>query len=105
MTFKELMMQECGYEVRTTFWDDFSIAERFGSQAIEDTYNRAFEEWKPNVEYITELVLVLNWKIWQHESNNEGFARLYNELWGKCDGWCMDNLQGYDMDYFLNTTD
>ena len=29
MTFKEFM-QENGYELQTTFWEDFSIADRFG---------------------------------------------------------------------------
>ena len=105
MAFKEIMMEQCGYEVRTTFWDDFSIAEKFGVEAVKNTYNRVFNEWKTNVEYITELVLVLNWKIWQHNEKNETLALVYNDLWEKCDGWCMENLQGDDMDYFLSTTD
>ena len=39
-------MAELGYEVFTTFWDDFTIADSFGISAIKDTYKRAFEEWK-----------------------------------------------------------
>jgi hypothetical protein len=39
-------MAELGYNVFTTFWDDFSIADRFGVKGIKDTYKRAFEEWK-----------------------------------------------------------
>ena len=45
MTFREFM-KENGNEVKTTFWEDFSIAERFGISAIQDTFNRAFKEWK-----------------------------------------------------------
>lgn len=45
MTFREYM-KENGNEVKTTFWEDFSIAERFGLSAIQDTFNRAFKEWK-----------------------------------------------------------
>ena len=48
------------YEPKTTFWMDFSIADRFGANAIKDTYNRAFKEWKTNYIYLTELVIVLN---------------------------------------------
>ena len=59
MTFREFM-KENGYEVKTTFWEDFSIAERFGLSAIQDTFNRAFKEWKEDYEFLTELVLVLN---------------------------------------------
>ena len=45
MTFREFM-KENGNEVKTTFWEDFSIAERFGLSAIQDTFNSAFKEWK-----------------------------------------------------------
>ena len=45
MTFREFM-KENGNEVKTTFWEDFSIAERFGLSAIQDTFDRAFKEWK-----------------------------------------------------------
>ncbi len=40
-----------GYELTTTFWEDFSIADVFGTKAIRDTFNRAFEEWKTNYVY------------------------------------------------------
>ena len=65
MTFREFM-SENGYTVQTTFWEDFTIADLFGLSAIRDTYNRAFKEWKDNCKFLTELVLVLNHKIWQH---------------------------------------
>ena len=58
MTFRELMAEN-GYELQTTFWNDFSIADRFGIEAINDTYKRAFSEWKDNYKYLTELILVL----------------------------------------------
>ena len=57
MTFREFM-RENGYELQTTFWEDFSIADRFGLSAIQDTFKRAFEEWKNNYKYLTELILV-----------------------------------------------
>ena len=40
------MFKMIGYEEKTTFWDDFSIADAFGMVAIKDTYRRAFNEWK-----------------------------------------------------------
>lgn len=93
-------------EFKTTFWMDFSIADAFGESAVRDTYKRAFNEWKNNVEYVTELVIVLNWKIWQHyEKQNEALTKVYDELWKEADAWCMDNLKGDDLTYFLKTTD
>ena len=34
-------MAENGYTPKTTFWMDFSIADKFGAKAVRDTYNRA----------------------------------------------------------------
>jgi len=94
-----------GYVPKTTFYTDFSIADKFGVDAIKDTYNRAFGEWKTNTKFVTELVMVLNWKIWRwHEHNNE-YAQLYNELWEKTDQWCLNNLKGQDLTYYVQTTD
>ena len=93
------------YEFKTTFWTDFTIADHFGLDAVKDTYQRSFRDWKHNTTYITELCLVLNWKIWQHYQTNEPLAQLYNDLWWEVRGWCLDNLVGEDQVYFLDTTD
>lgn len=95
-----------GYEMTTTFWDDFSIADAFGVSAIEDTFNRAFDEWKSNYVYLTELVIVLNLKIWQHyERGNEEFAKVYNDLWLNADEYACDNLTGDEANFFYRVTD
>ncbi len=52
-----------GYEMQTTFPMDFSIADTFGANAVKDTFKRAFNEWKSNYVYLTELVITLNLKI------------------------------------------
>lgn len=55
-----------GREPQTTFWQDFSIADVYGAEAVQDTYNRAFAEWRHNMDYLPEFVCALNHKIWQH---------------------------------------
>lgn len=97
--------QETGYKPVTTFYLDFSIADRFGLDAIQDTYNRAFNEWKSNTEFITELVMVLNWKCWRWYQVNDDYSKLYSELYYKLDEWCMDNLKDEALDYYIQTTD
>jgi len=94
-----------GYEPKTTFWDDFSIADRFGLNAVQDTYNRAFRGWKENYVYLTELVLVLNHKIWQHYQTNEPLAKLYDQLWRKADMWACEHLRGEEIEYYYTTLD
>lgn len=96
---------ENGYEIKTTFWSDFSIADAFGIDAIKDTFNRAFSEWKNNTEYVTELACVMSWKscAW-YEKNNE-YSMLYADYYHKVDEWCMNNLKGKDLNYYLKWTD
>lgn len=94
-----------GYHPITTFWDDFSIADRFGPDAVLDTYRRAFSEWKGNYKYLTELVMVLNHKIWQHYGHDDRLAWTYNELWCKADGYACENLTGDELNYYFDVTD
>lgn len=94
------------YEMQTTFWQDFTVADRFGASAVNDTYKRAFKEWKNNHIYLTELVMVLNWKLWEHyRKNNTQIAELYDKLWRECDTYAYNNLKGAELEYFMSTTD
>lgn len=94
-----------GYELKTTFWDDFTIADAFGIEAIKDTYNRAFNEWKHDHIYITELCMVMNWKMFYWFEKDDSKYQLYYDLFTTLDEWCMENLKDEQLDYFLKTTD
>ena len=73
-------MRLLDYECQTTFWEDFSIADRFGVEAIRDTYKRARAEWKKDKVYGTELSMVLNHKCWYwYGKQNETLSRSYTE--------------------------
>ena len=100
------MELENGYKMKTTFWMDFSIADRLGVDAVEDTYNRAVEEWKNDIEYMTELSLVLNHKIWEHyEGGRNSLVKIYNDLWANVDGYIYENFKGEDIQYYFRVTD
>lgn len=95
-----------GYEFKTTFWEDFSIADRFGVNAVKDTYRRAFREWSDDAEYVTELALVLNWKCWKHyEEGRMELSKLYSDLYYECNAWCLEHLNGDDAKYYFEVTD
>lgn len=96
---------ENGYELKTTFWQDFSIADSFGADAIQDTFNRAFREWKNNIIYVTELAMVMSWKSCSWYNKNEQYMILYSDLYHKVDTWCCRHLKGKDLTYYLETTD
>lgn len=95
----------CGYVQQTTFWTDFSIAERFGTRAVKETYQQAIKEWGDQYIYLTELVMVLNWKIWQYYKTNPELAKLYNTLWEQSDQYACEHLKGKELNYFYRTTD
>lgn len=94
-----------GYTQITTFYMDFGLAEPFGKSAILDTYKRGLEYAKTDHRAFTELVMVLNWKIWEHYESNEALAEIYSDLWTKADQYAMSHLKGEELSYFLRTTD
>ena len=79
MTFREFMLEN-GYELQTTFWNDFS-------------------------KYLTELVLVLNHKIWQHYETRPEIATLYNTLWAQASQYAMEYLKDDELSYYYDVTD
>lgn len=105
MTLKDWNIEEmCGYKPITTFYTDFSIADKFGIGAIKDTFNRAFNEWKTDYKYLTELVMVMSWKSFEHENNHE-YCKTYCDLYHKGDNYACKNLKGEELSYYFKTTD
>lgn len=96
---------ENGYEIKTTFWQDFTIADAFGMDAIKDTYNNAFNSWKWNYEYVTELALVLNWKCFAFYEKSDVLCDLYRTLYEETDVWCMNHLKGKELQYYIKWSD
>ena len=94
-----------GYKPFTTFYEDFSIADAFGIDAIKSTYRHAFMNWKSDYKYITEFIMALNWKIHEHYGHNDDYARVYDELWRAADEWAMENLKGEELQYYYEVTD
>ena len=115
--FYNPLFVEFGYQEKTTFWLDFSIAEVYGEAGIKDTYNRAKEDWKDNIEYMTELAMVLNHKSWfwnAKESDKESmqqkiqsYVKLYTDLWNEIDGFIMEHFKNDEeaISYYLRVTD
>lgn len=97
-----------GYKPCTTFWDDFCIAEKFGVEAVEETYNRAFNDWKNDIKYVTELSLVTNWRlnaVYEKEERDEEMFKLYSDIWHTIDNYCCLHFTGEDLKYYYDTTD
>lgn len=92
-------------EFKTTFFQDLTIADKFWKEAVEETCIRAFNEWKNDYRYLTELIVAMNRKIWEHHEENQELAELYNHLWQKADLRACENLKDDELDYYYRQTD
>lgn len=98
--------EQTGYKPITTFYLDFSIAEKFGVEGVIDTYKRCLQTAvSMGYKALTEFVMVLNWKIWEHYQTNEPLAKVYNDLWKEADEYAMEHLKGNELSYYYKTTD
>lgn len=93
------------FRLESTFWEEFSISESYGVEGIKEHYEVVFNQWKDNTKFLTELVLVLNWKIstWYGVDDNIGLT--YDSLWKMTDDYAVDHLKGEDLHYYLSTLD
>lgn len=91
--------------IANTFWQDFSIADVYGKEAVEDTYKRAFEVFKDDIRYMTALAITLNHKIWAWYEHDDKLARTYDKLWKEIDGFILDcKNAGEDDEEYKNFT-
>ena len=102
------MAEAIGYKPITTFWDDFSVAERFGKESILETAEKCFKEWKSDYKYLTELIMVINHKSWYWDShNNNELMELYSHLYYKYDDKAIKALNNNKtaLNYYFRTLD
>ena len=111
VAWKAMLQDMTDYKPFTTFFYDFSIAEFMSRESgVRDAYKRAFEGWKTDIKYMTELCMVLNHKIWEwHDKHgdlgNVELAYVYNELWQDCAEYIETHFEGEELAYYYRVTD
>ena len=102
----ERQAAEFGYERKTTFFSDLSIAEWYGTDSVRDTYKNVIGSWVKDVVYFTEFVMCLNWLGWLwYERNFEELSKLYFELYEEALNLAYEKYSGDDLSYFIKTLD
>lgn len=93
--------------VANTFAQDFTIALMFGGlEGVEETYKRAFEEWKKDIRYITALAITMNHLGWKYWDTDEKLGKKFFEYWEKLDAFILDGEEdGEDYKYKNFTAD
>lgn len=99
----------------TTFMMDYAIADRFGPDAVRDTYRRAFDAWKDDVRYMADMVIVLNQRCWMWyakyersgDERAEEFSRLYAALYHRANDYCYGRWEygTEEAEYYFRMTD
>lgn len=94
------------YNIVSTFASDFAIADAFGADAVEDTYERSMASFNEDVLMLTEMSLVLNWAIWRYwELHEHELSIMYDKLWKKLDNYIMSHFTGDELEFYIKTTD
>lgn len=94
------------YNIVSTFASDFAIADAFGADAVEDTYERSMAGFSEDVFMLTEMSLVLNWAIWRYwELHEQELSIMYDKLWKKLDSYMMSHFTGDELQFYIKTTD
>lgn len=93
------------YKFESTFWEEFSIAEDYGKDAVKEHYDLVFSQWKDNIKFLTELVLVLNIKIFIWYGVDDTIGKMYDQLWKETDSYALNTLKSDDLHYYLHTLD
>ena len=94
-----------GYKMISTFFTDFRIAEEGGIDAVTETFNIAFKGWKHNYVYLTELAIVMSNNSIAHYESNKELSETYTKLYYRVDQYCMNNLKGEELSFYIRTTD
>ena len=90
----EMQLAEVGKERITTFMSDLSIAEWCESKkGVISTCKNVLKEWRDDEKYMSEFVLCVNWKAWEHDARK-------NYQWSKFYSLLYDWVRDYVYDYY-----
>jgi hypothetical protein len=107
LIYENFLAQFTDWRPETLYWQRFSVAERFGKDEITRVYNEIFNEAKSDYKHLTELVMILNHKTWEHCEHvvNPTFCGLYKELYYATDEYAKSHLTGKWLSYYYDVTD
>lgn len=105
-TLQQMCQDLCYEPINMSLWQDLTACEL--SPDFKKELNKLVEELKEKYNYkeLTELVLFLNWKLW--ETYNKWYikiAEVYNDIWEETNDYAYENLKDEELKYFIRTTD
>ena len=107
MIYEQFLAQFTDWRPTTLYWQRFSIAEKFGKEEILLVYAEVFKEAENNYKLLTELVMILNHKTWEHSEyiRNSSFSSLYSDLYYQTKEYAENTLKEDELQYFIDVLD
>jgi hypothetical protein len=102
---KDYWSKKLNYQFISTFWEEFSISDKYGPNGVREHFEEVFGFWKKDCKLLTELVLVLNLKTWSWFQVDDKLGVTYDDLWKKADAYALKHLKGEDLAYYLASLD
>ena len=92
--------------IANTFFSEFRNSNLFGESAIRDTFQRAFNGYKYNGEYLAALTAAMNRLcLLSDKKGYERLAAIYANYYYQCRDYALDNLKGDELSYFRRVID
>ena len=80
-----------GYECKTAYYQELSIAENFGIQTVKACIRRQLRESMNDYKLLTELVMMVNWRYFRWMDSNPQLAEFYARVYEDLDEYAVDH--------------
>ena len=106
-TWDAHLAQFTDYRSITNYYDLYSIADKESAKAVRDLFSTNFEEAKKDYKLLTELVMVLNHKMWFWYRLNptSPMVATYQKIFDKANNYALVHLKDDEFRYFTSITD
>ena len=95
------------YRSQTNLWDEYSIADKKSLKDLKALFDTTFAKAKQDYKYLTELVMVLNHRMWYwYELNpDSAIVSAYTKYYEKAHNWALTHLNPEEIRYYCSVTD
>ena len=103
----ELLENFTDYRSKTDLWTRYSIADNDCVKALRSLFKETFEIAKQDYIYLTELVMVLNHRMWYWYGLNPDspMVAAYTTCYEKAHNWALTHLNRDEIRYYCSVTD
>lgn len=105
--FNRLLSRSTDYRSISDYWDRYSIAEKESLDAVKIVNKAIFEEAKDDYKLITEMALVLIYKIvdCNEKPSKKRLCGFYRDFYEEVNSYAVTHLKANKLDYYFAVTE